>query len=252
MHFIDSEIAYMENKIKSLPAGTLIATHNGKYDRWYKTDGKHPSYIKKQDRVIAQQLAYKQFLKLRVEYFKQQKSNLSSKNISLFSSEQKFLDFYSNPVVSRLLTDYPSIECLATQAEWMNAPYDKNEAYPENLVFSAPNNLKLRSKSETFIVLALSSYNIPFRYECKLESDDPDFEYYPDFTILKPSNNKIYIWEHFGKMDEMKYVNNFNTKTQTLLAHGYQLGSNLICSFESESNPFTYEVAERLVQCYLL
>ena len=57
---------------------------------------------------------------------------------------------------------------------------------------------------ETIIDKLLFDAGIPFRYEDKLVLGDNTI--YPDFTVRHPRTAEYYYWEHFGLLDEPKYV----------------------------------------------
>ena len=75
-------------------------------------------------------------------------------------------------------------------SEWMNAPYETNEKYEEQLIHRTISGGYVRSKSETILLMFLTLYKIPFRYECKLELGDVTL--YPDFTIRHPRTGEYF------------------------------------------------------------
>lgn len=127
-------------------------------------------------------------------------------------------------------------------AEWMHAPYDKNEGHIEELVITTLSGFNVRSKSEEKIADSLFNANLAFRYEPKLIIGDE--VRYPDFVILHPSStpeHMIYIiWEHAGRMDDMKeYVPGLCRKLQLYSSAGLVIGENMIFTFESRKRPLS-------------
>ena len=55
------QITSLEKKIAKLPDGKLISVHNGKYVKWYRSDGHSNIYLSKKEQVLAQQLAQKKY-----------------------------------------------------------------------------------------------------------------------------------------------------------------------------------------------
>ena len=47
---LSSAIHYDESIVKNLPDGKLNRTHNGRYIKWFLSDGNNISYIHKKDR----------------------------------------------------------------------------------------------------------------------------------------------------------------------------------------------------------
>lgn len=67
----------------------------------------------------------------------------------------------------------------------------------------------VRSKSEVIIANLLHEREIPFQYEQPLFAPDGTF-YLPDFTITWQGEQ--WYWEHWGRMDQDKYLNHAETK----------------------------------------
>ena len=104
----------------------------------------------------------------------------------------------------------------------------------------------VRSKSEAFIANELSARGIPFRYECLLDIDGAT--YYPDFTIMRPFDRKIIIWEHFGLLDKPSYIDNATSKLNMFIKNGWIPGKNLIITTETDQFPLDIRQIEELVK----
>lgn len=130
--------------------------------------------------------------------------------------------------------------------EWKKSPFQANPTHPENLQCLTSSGLKVRSKSEVLIATALEKYAIPFRYECRL--DTPEGPFYPDFTIRHPKNGRLYIWEHFGMIDNNDYSEASLPKIGIYAQMGYFPNENLIMTFETKEHPFNLPEAEALIR----
>ena len=98
--------------------------------------------------------------------------------------------------------------------------------------------------------MALNQHHIPYRYECELVLGKSTF--YPDFTIKHPVTDEILYWEHFGLMEDKLYCQNAYRKLQVYADNGIIPGKNLIVTFETRNNPFSYSDAEvALTQLHL-
>lgn len=105
----------------------------------------------------------------------------------------------------------------------------------------------VRSKSEMMIAECLLSYDIPFRYENGVKMDGFGW-IYPDFTIFHVPTRKEVIWEHFGKTDDLVYLQRMAGKLRLYQKNGYAIGKDLIYTVESVSSPLTEMEIERIVR----
>ncbi len=97
------------------------------------------------------------------------------------------------------------------------------------------------------IAECLLSYDIPFRYESGVKMDGFGW-IYPDFTILHVPTRKEVMWEHFGKTDDLVYLQRMAGKLRLYQKNGYALGKDLIYTVESVSSPLTEMEIERIVR----
>jgi len=116
--------------------------------------------------------------------------------------------------------------------DWAAEPYEKNPYRPEDLIYFSNNGTPVRSKSEMLIANHLESYDIPYRYDAVITLGNQ--KKYPDFTIKKPSNGKLILWEHFGALNQPNYVQRMNEKTALYIKHGYIPSETLIYTFEAD------------------
>ena len=59
-----------------------------------------------------------------------------------------------------------------------------------------------------------------------------------DFTISRPSDGKLFLWEHFGLMDDDEYRQNTIKKISLYARYGFFPFENLICTYERDlQNP---------------
>lgn len=229
-----------------MPKGKLICCGNS----WYQSDGHKKTYIKKKDKVLAEELATKKYLSTLLEDLEKEQSALDmylrhcSKGLekinSLFSGSSEFLALLS-PYFSPLSKELD---------DWMKSPYIKNPKHLEHLTHKVGSDEFVRSKSEAMIVKLLKQYQIPYRYECQLLLGD--VESYPDFTIRHPETGRIFYWEHFGWLDKADYVKNMHFKLQLYTSNNIFPGINLITTYENQENPLTFETIEFQIQQYFL
>ena len=246
---IDKQIKSIKKQLKTCPPGKLVCAKNGKYQKWYHSDGHHKVYIPKKNRKLAENLAIKKYLLLLLDdlekekqaidsYLKSTSNSKKSEHLLIKSSEyQALLKPYFSPITKEL-------------SEWVNASYEKNSYHAEHLIHTCASGNVVRSKSESMIDSALYIHQIPFRYECVLTLGDTTI--YPDFTIRHPKTGDIYYWEHFGMIDNPNYSKNAFTKIQLYANHGIYPSIQLITTFETKQNPLSTETINKIIEAYFL
>ncbi len=236
-------------QISNLPQGEIYITKNKNRIKWYITNEKKTKYLPKSEKITAEKLVKKKYLKLKIEELEKEKKACSNllKNYSAISyKSDKIL---SNPTYYQLLKPFIS-ENKVNIEEWSNSDYIKNTNHPEHLKHSTPSGNVVRSKSEAMIDTALFHNKIPYRYECLLEIGD-DF-FFPDFTILHPITGKVYYWEHFGMMDNTSYSFKTFSKLQIYCLNNIIPSVNLITTYETKDNPLNMLQIEKIIKEYFI
>lgn len=226
-----------------------MCAKNGKYIKWYLSDGKNQQVISKKDIEFAITMAAKKYFLLLYNDLSHEKTLLDhylSKHIICGKAEQLLT---SSTEFSRLLQLYfkpksPELE------QWMESSYHQYDGYPEHLVHETLPNVFVRSKSEAIIYMSLLHHSIPFHYEEILVFEN--LKFYPDFTIRHPKTGKYFYWEHFGKMDGRKYQRRTFSKLEDYASCGVYPTINLITTFETSENPLTFDKVERIIEEYFL
>ncbi len=244
---LSQKITSLQKKISQLPDGKIICARNGTGYKWYQSDGKTKTYIPKKERFLAEQLAYKKYLSLQLEEFMQEKHAIDSYLSRHSSSEAPSHNLLTTPGYQELLSSAftPDSEDLTS---WMNAPYETNPQYPENLIYKTVSGHIVRSKSEAMIATLLHMHRIPFRYECALHLGP--ITLYPDFTLRHPATGETFYYEHFGMMDEPHYCERAQHKFQTYTSHGIIPTIQLITTYETKEHPLTPDTIENIIRQY--
>ena len=243
---LETQITILQQKISTFPAGKLIYAKNGAGAKWYRSYGHKPIYIPKKERSLAEQLAYKKYLSLQLTNLLQEKkavdSYLKYHNPEALQSEVAHVN---SPEFQDLVA--PNHPIFSEKyRKWMNSPYPQNNSHPENLIHKTLSGNLVRSKSEVLIDTILSKHQISFRYECLLKLNGASF--YPDFTILHPKTGELTYWEHFGLMDNPAYAQNAAEKIQLYIANGIIPSIHLITTFETQENPLSLDLVEKIVE----
>jgi len=197
---------------------------------------------------LAEKLALKKYLQIKLKLLSADLKQLIKDNRSVTMSLSKIEKLLSDPAYIDLLSEHlakPSLE----NHFWANADYPKNDKHPENLTHSTVGGLFVRSKSESLIAIALSENNIPFRYENIMSING--IKIAPDFTIMHPLTGKIFLWEHFGLIQNNDYYKEFANKIRVYTEGNFILGNNLIATFESKDSPLNYCTINNIITQYL-
>lgn len=246
---LENEIQAIQAKLLKLPPGKLICCNHKNYSKWYQSDGHHKSYIPKQNKILAEQLAQKKYLSLYLEDLENEKRALqfylrhhaptgkAEKLLTQHSEYQKLLSPFFSPL-SRDLSN------------WMHTPYEQNMLHPETLIYKSSTGNLVRSKSEMLITLCLHIHKIPFRYECALQLGDTTI--YPDFTIRHPDTGNYFYWEHFGLMDNTAYIDNTCSKLHLYASHGIVPGIQLLTTYETKKHPLSMDTVEKMIESHFL
>lgn len=247
---LERQIEEIQRNLEEFPEGKLICAANGKGYKWYWSKGHKPLYLPKKERELAQQLAHKKYLSLRLENMNQEKKAIDSYlAISAKNAFQKEQSFIISPKYKELLN--PIFTPISEELHhWAMQPYEKNEKHPEHLLHNTYSGGYVRSKSEALIDMFLFKNQIPFRYECSLQLGD--IFLYPDFTIRHPKTGEFYYWEHFGMMDNVAYSKKVCLKLQLYIENGIIPSIQLITTYETKDNPLSPERVEKIVEHYFL
>lgn len=244
---LELQISSLQSQLSHLPEGKIICAKNGSGFKWYNSDGKKKVYIPKKERFLAEQLAYKKYLSLKLEECLQEKVTIESYLKHHNSSKSSSQDLLTTPGYQELLSSVfvPDSEELTS---WMNAPYETNPKYQEGLTYKTSSGLLVRSKSEAMIAMLLQIHRIPFRYECALHLGP--ITMYPDFTLRHPVTGKTFYYEHFGMMDEPHYREITLDKLSTYTSHGIIPTIQLIATYETKEHPLSPDTIENIIKQY--
>lgn len=247
---LEQKLKTIQKQLESLPDGTLICTRNGNRYKWYQSKDHAYNYIPKSNLTLAEQLARKKYLSLLFSDILHEKeaihAYLEKHNAEPGQAEQLLI---KSPEFRRLLS--PTFAPLSKELyEWAQAPFDSNPLNPEKLIIKTVSGHLVRSKSEALIDMVLHTNKIPFRYECALHLGNCIV--YPDFTIRHPRTGDTYYWEHFGMMDFHRYSKKTGARLQQYIDHNITPSIQLITTYETDDQPLSPELIEKIVRHYFL
>lgn len=249
MKRLDQEITKLQKQLDQLPNGMLYITRNHTRYKWYIKDGKQLTYLPKDQKPLAKDLAMRKYISISLEELIHEKQAIQFclKHHAKYSGNAEKL--LLNPAYHSLLSSYFQIPVPELQ-HWRDENYEHNCNYPEQLIHRSASGNMVRSKSESFIDSSLYKNNVPYRYECALHLENQTF--FPDFTILHPKTKQIYYWEHFGMMDHPDYSKNTYSKLQIYTSNKIIPGINLITTFETKEHPLCIDLVDQIINYYFL
>jgi len=250
--YLEKKTAEMQAFLESAPAGSLnCKLTRGKF-RYYIHENGIQTYLPSSKSDIINKLAKKKMFKSVLMSAKKELAALKQYKANSGLFEKTINRFYeNNPGCAGIIRpggwSYEN-RINSKVTAWQQEEYIRNPYYCEGLIHNTLRGEKVRSKSEACIADILYLAGIPYRYECQLVVNGETF--YPDFVIMDPSTGKIYIWEHFGLMDDRDYYLRTVHKISAYAAEGYLPEKNFIITYEDENDPFTTVQAAEKVSHY--
>ena len=242
-----------ENKL--LPEGDLhIVTRNGKcfyYQRFAKKGNR-----KKEHRYGISDNHELIFALVRKRYVE--------KAIAVVEKDIKLLDYAikgfesidENAVMKNFFNKYPQLYDgifynKVNAREWEECYEPPKDFYSVDLKSVSLKGVDMRSDGEIYITSRLDHFKIPHRYEANLIH--PNLSgYHPDFTILRPRDNKLIYWEHFGKVNDDDYIRYNIEKVTLYIEYGITPWDNLIMTFNNKEGGFNAKLIDAMIEAWLL
>ncbi len=158
--------------------------------------------------------------------------------------------------VTRCLDDYvPGV----SPQNWATMPYCENTAFASQKTVFAEKGLRARSKSEAEYIRFYESKGILFHYD-ELFSYLDRSEYdpngtvrfiSPDFVLLRPDGTFLFH-EHFGRPDDMEYMQKNLEKLYAYIKLGIMPGIDLMITFERPGGGVDLQLAEAMLDSMLI
>lgn len=255
---LEKMIRNAERSAKNQQSGTLrITTIKGKpryYHNYTDEKGhKHSDYLSFDKnaeliRILAQGSYDTVFLKIAYKQLRAVKRALKSINEDVLSNvfsqlpdERKKLIIPHAPDETVFVRDWESDLYL---------PGNFSEKTPE--IYTEKGE-RVRSKSEKIIADKYNILGIPYKYEKPLVLFDQShpITVRPDFTVLNKRTLQQRYHEHFGKMDDPKYVSGAINKIRLYEKNGIFVVDQLFLTMEASGQPLDMKTFELLIDKYL-
>lgn len=244
-----------QRELNKLPKGTLCKRQrNDKvyYYHQYRTSTEQfeKKLIKHNQYFLVEQLKRRKFLEESIKSI--------SSNIHLLDTFiPKFQSYSPDDISNKLACTYKDLPLICYKEsyskdvkQWINEPFETSSKYPERKVHQTSKGELVRSKSEALIACMLDAYQVPYRYEAALQLGK--IKVFPDFTILRPRDNKIIYWEHFGLMDDPEYIRTTLKKLLLFREQGLRIGEDIIITFDSADGGIDVKELQDIIKIKLL
>jgi len=248
---IIKELQEIDSFLAKAPDGCLQYIKKGTKLYYYqfikKKDGTgyDKKYLKKSNMKLIKKLAKKRFL---INYRKDLLNELEAIDLYLNCRKRANMSAYEHLGDNKELRNLifsTGTELSDFVAEWLNEPFTPNPYKREKLIVATNDGTYVRSKSEAMIYNRLKESGLEVIYEKELKIYGKSI--YPDFTILNPKTNKIYIYEHFGMLDDLKYFDKFESKIHLYIRNGYVIDNNFFMTKETQSMPFDIREVDNII-----
>lgn len=249
------ELRRNKKRLEKEPEGMLFHHRDRGTMRFYQYQNvkgkKKRHYLGVDEQELTKKLAMKLFLEKRNQDIEEMLEAIQAFRKVYFKKhrEGRYLE---KDRVDRLLEEREIGALLGRDdlMEWMSAPYDKLQKYPEHLIHMVKDDVAVRSKSEEIIMNVLDRYHIAYRYDCAIEINGHIL--HPDFILRDPKTGKFILWEHLGAMDKEEYRQNARWKLNQYMEAGYTPMLDLIITSETEKHPMDTYTAEAIVRMMFL
>lgn len=244
-------IAEKEAALARAPEGTLTVKEPRRRStspEYYCRVGNTQAYLGAKQKQLIEALAQKEYDEKQLREAKR----LLKETERLEARDLLFQDTFEKLSPSRrelLSPDYLSDRFVRDL--WETITFDSLGFPPNYPEYYTDAQLRVRSIPERIIGNELERQHVLFLYEYPYHMVDGGIVY-PDFTCLNLRTRKLYLWEHLGRLNEPKYMENNLRKLDRYRASGIRLGINLIVSHDSDRHPFTVKDARELISHYLL
>lgn len=228
---LETEIRDLEKSLKNAPNGKLRISCNGNRTQFYfKADNESTKerYMKANEFELAKALVQKDYEERELETAKTEKK-LIGRLLSFLRERKRVFDLLV-PRRKALVKPYDFSDDEYARL-WQSIPYE-GKSTEGCQVYETERGEKVRSKSEALVANMFFHAGIPYKYEKPLKLRNGK-TIHPDFTVLNKRTREVFIFEHFGRMDDEDYRDeSFFKRLRDYTESGYVIGVNLIVSFE--------------------
>lgn len=253
-HFIDYDNSNDCSSLNGNPAmiNNILGMSSADYQEKFvppNKDIRNTSYIKKDNRKLAERMALKGLYEQELLDEKQELKALENylAKRSKFERSEKYLN--RSEAIYELLKSRLEAKWPPEVQAWVDDITPCVDNHPENKTHRCKNGLMVSSKSEQLIANSMLDKNVPFKYEEPIRLEGQLRK--PDFTILNVRTGQEFLWEHFGMMGDPGYLKDNTYKMGQYLRSGYLPFVNFITTFETGNSGVDSMWVEMIIETYL-
>lgn len=257
--FLEQIIEKKKDEYRKMPNGRLEChkRDNGGW-RWFLIKNNERRQLShKNEKDLASKMAYKRILKSDINLTKSKLDNLKkfieygNPDCLLSPSDKRARN---NEEIKRLANSYASVDDVKI-SNWKNNVKGSDDYMMEGRVVPSKSGLMVRSKSEGIIDGALYDHGLQYLYEPQIYLKEAFVGSYsrvihPDFGIWSNKLDAPIYWEHFGLLDNEKYMRKTIGKLNMYILNGYFPMENLIITSEREDRIVDARWVEMLIEYY--
>lgn len=221
-------ISQLEAERKCMPEGALHVRRRGDGLSCYVSAGGYKKSVPAGSET-AETLARKRYLLRELVVLKFLAKGIAgvlegAKGIFKEETAKKELTFNRLPE----LFTYIQLTGTKKERDWYARMSSAGDFRTEEKIYSTESGFDVRSMSERLIADTIYKFKLLFFYEPEIIIDGETFR--PDFVILLP-DGRVFIWEHFGRMDNESYKKHAEYKIAKYREVGFHPQINLICTY---------------------
>lgn len=249
--YLKQVIKEKKQNLRKVPEGHLRICAGGKKVQYYhrkEEDDFDGVYIKAGEIELAKQLAQKDY---------------DIQIIKACERELNAIHKYETVIPGKVAEDiyktlHPARQAIISPIRetdeeyirnWQEKEYKGKEFYEDTPEFYTLKGERVRSKSEIIIADMLYQAGIPYRYEYPIYIRGFG-NVYPDFMVLDVKNRKEVLWEHFGMMNDVEYVEKALKKLEMYRKQDIFLGDGVIITCETKEMPLNSKMVESMIKHY--
>lgn len=253
---LEEWLMVVKRRLAVAPKGRLLVSYSNGCPQYQQiVDGKR-IYLPASQMELVKALAQKGYDKKALRVLEQEiavrKKRLKEDNAAKAKGGRTLIGVYEAMGAGRRELVEPLVLPVEEMARrWAAEPYEPKEFRPGDPEHYAKNGLRVRSKSERDAVDEMLDFALYFKYECPLVLKGLGL-IHPDFMVMSKRTGQVWIWEHFGKVDDRAYAQDMVKRIEAYHYNGYFEGKNLIYTMESYQQPFNRKEARRIIEQYFI
>lgn len=251
---LNNQIEYLTKRITSFSSDTLHVSRCNGTNQFYiyneREDGREKKYLKKENRSLAASISQRDYeRKLLSELQTRQKAIKRTRKVYEETDPEQVFGLFPQAKQDLIKPLFSTNEQYVRK--WLSVEYERKTFQENTSEFYTIKGERVRSKSEKIIADLLTQNNIPYRYEFPLKLKGYG-TIHPDFMVLNTETREEFFWEHLGKMDDEKYVNDCISRLNAYEMNNYLIGKDLLITFETSTMPINMKVVIQIIEKFLL